>query len=118
MAKEIMAALDMMAYGYGVSVAINGTDLGLKGGHSESVRLFGAGSPTAKTLPPQFAKLACLKSGENEIVVKYSKLPDAQMPSLTIDIKTQEQFEKGGHAFFVDHLTEDSGEIRKTFTLE
>ncbi len=117
MAEELMAGLDVMAYGYEVTVIINGTDLGIKGGKSESLRLFGMGSPTAEGLPPEFKRLACLKEGQNEIIVRYKKLPDAKMPSLTINLSTEEQFKKGEHLFYVENLEEDSGEIRETFTL-
>ncbi len=115
MADELMAGLDVMAYGYEVTVIINGIDVGVKGGKSESLRFFGA--EKAEGLPPEYKKLACLKEGQNEISVKYKKVPDAKMPSLTINLSTEEQFKKGEHLFYVNSLEDDSGDIKETFTL-
>ncbi len=117
MAEELMAAIDVMAYGYEVKVMINGIDIGIEGGKSEGKRLFGMDSPAVKGLPPEFKNLACLKEGQNEITVTYKKIPDAKMPSLTINLSTEEQFKKGEHLFYVKDIQDDSGEIKETFTL-
>jgi hypothetical protein len=114
MTNELMAGLDVMAYGYKVTIIINGVDIGIEGGMSESLRLFGENS---EGLPPEFKKLACLKEGDNEIIVKYAKVPDAKMPSLSVNLSTAEQFEKGEHLFKVSGIEEDSGEIKEKFTL-
>jgi hypothetical protein len=86
MTEELMASLDVMAYGYEVSVKVNGIDLGFKGGKSESKRLFGADDPMAAEMPPEFRSLACLKPGENRIEVGYKRVPKEDSTGLTIEI--------------------------------
>jgi hypothetical protein len=63
MSEDLMAAIDVMAYGYEVSVSINGIDIGVRGGKSESKRLFGVNHSMVSQLPEQMKNLVCLKSG-------------------------------------------------------
>ena len=91
MADELMAAMDVMAYGYEVAVRINGVDVGIQGGKSESKRLFGADDPMVAQLPAEMKNLACLKSGTNEILVDYKRLPQDDSTGLTIEIRSAEQ---------------------------
>jgi hypothetical protein len=90
MADELMAALDVMAYGYKVTVKVNGVDLGFEGGKSESKRLFGADDPMVEQLPPEMKNLACLKSGKNQIEVDY-KRTEEDSTGLTVELRSAEQ---------------------------
>ena len=92
MGKELMGALDVMAYGYSVTVLINGTDVHITGGKSQSARLFGADDLMAGELPDDMKYLACLKDGANEIQVDFRRLPDEDSTGLTIELKSAEQF--------------------------
>ena len=92
MGNDLMGAMDVMAYGYRVAVTINGVDLKVKGGKSESARLFGAEHSMASQLPEEMKHLACLKEGANEIRVDYERLKEEDSTGLTIEIKSEEQF--------------------------
>jgi hypothetical protein len=91
MADELMAAIEVMAYGYEVTVRVNGVDVGIQGGKSESKRLFGADDPMVAQLPEEMKNLACLKSGKNEIQVDYKRLGQEDSTGLTIEIRSAEQ---------------------------
>ena len=110
MSEELMAVIDVMAYGYDVSVSINGLDIGIHGGKSESKRLLGEDDPMASRLPADMKNLACLKSGENELEIVYKRLTDEDFGPMTIEVKSAEQFENDEHAFF---LREDTDDIDK-----
>ena len=100
MSEELMAAIDVMAYGYEVAVSINGIDIGVQGGKSESKRLFGANHSMVSQLPEHMKNLVCLKSGENELKIEYKRLKDEDSTGLTIEIKSEEQFANDEHVFF------------------
>lgn len=91
MAEELMAALDVMGYGYEVTVRVNGVDVGVKGGKSEGKRLFGADDPMVAQLPAEMKCLACLKSGKNELQVDYKRLSAEDSTGLTIELRSAEQ---------------------------
>lgn len=68
------AALSLMAYGYEAKVRINGTDLGLTGGKSESRRLFSPSDPMVAEIPPAMrAQFVVLKDGPNRIEIEFRK---------------------------------------------
>ena len=92
MDKNLIGAIEVMAYGYNVAVLINGIDIGIKGGKSESKRLFGTDHSMMSKLPEDMKNLACLKAGANEIRVDYQRLQDVDEPPLTIDFRSEEQF--------------------------
>jgi hypothetical protein len=100
MSEDVMAAIDVMAYGYKVTVWINGIDIGVQGGKSESKRLFGANHSMVSELPEQLKNLACLKSGENELKIEYKRLKDEGSTGLTVEVKSEEQFANDEHVFF------------------
>jgi hypothetical protein len=110
MSEELMAVIDVMAYGYEVSVSINGCDIGINGGKSESKRLLGQDDPMASSLPSDMKNLACLKSGENELKIAYKRLTDEDFGPMTIEVKSAAQFENDEHAFL---LREDTNDIRE-----
>ena len=92
MGKDLAGAIDVMAYGYNVVVLINGVDLGIMGGKSESKRLFGTDHSMLSKLSEDMKNLACLKAGANEIRVDYQRLQDVDEPPLTIDFRSEQQF--------------------------
>ncbi len=72
--EEINAVISCMGYGYKVKVLVNGTDLGFKGGMSESKRLFDTNNEMANQAPPEMRKkLFVLVNGKNTISVEYKK---------------------------------------------
>ena len=100
MSEDVMAVIDVMAYGYEVTVWINGIDIGVQGGKSESKRLFGANHSMVSELPEHMKNLACLKSGENELKIEYKRLKDEDSTGLTVEVKSEEQFANDEHVFF------------------
>ena len=100
MSEDLMAVIDVMAYGYEVAVSINGVDIGVQGGKSESKRLFGVNHSMVPQLPKEMKNLACLKSGENELKISYKRLKDEDSTGLTVEIKSEEQFTNDEHVFF------------------
>ena len=92
MGKDLAGAIEVMAYGYNVVVLINGVDIGIKGGKSESKRLFGTDHSMMSELPEEMKKLACLKVGANEIRVDYQGLQDVDSTGMTIELRSEQQF--------------------------
>ncbi len=92
MEKDLAGAIDVMAYGYNVAVLINGLDIGIRGGKSESKRLFGRDHSMVSKLPEDMKNLACLKMGTNEIHVNYQGLQNVDSTGLTVDLRSAEQF--------------------------
>jgi hypothetical protein len=92
MGKDLMGVINVMAYGYSVKVFINSVDIGIRGGKSESKRLFGTEHSMVSKLPEDMKNLACLKAGENEIKVEYQRMKDVDSTGLTVELKSEEQF--------------------------
>ena len=92
MEKDLIGAIEVMAYGYNVVVLINGVDIGIRGGKSESKRLFGTDHSMVSKLPEDMKNLACLKMEANEIRVDYQGLQDVDSPPLTIELRSEQQF--------------------------
>ena len=94
MEKDLIGAIEVMAYGYNVVVLINGVDIGIRGGKSESKRLFGRDHSMMSKLPEDMKNLACLKKGGNEIRVDYQGLQDVDSPPspLTVELRSEQQF--------------------------
>jgi hypothetical protein len=70
---DLMAVLSCFGYGYTVSVVINGVPTSIKGGKSESMRLFNQDNEMAKNASPDMKKLFILKPGENQIQIEFKK---------------------------------------------
>ena len=86
---EISAALSVMGYGHAVKVLVNGADIGITGGKSQSIRLFNQGHPWgAKAAPAQRARNFVLKPGENELVIEFTREPKAN-DRLTIELQAE-----------------------------
>jgi hypothetical protein len=71
--NDLMAVLSCFGYGYNVSVVINGVPASIKGGKSESMRLFNQDNEMAKSASPEMKKLFILKPGENQIQIEFKK---------------------------------------------
>ncbi len=72
-ANDLMAVLSCFGYGYKVSVVINGVPTSIKGGKSESMRLFNQDNEMAKSAAPEMKKLFILKPGANQIQIEFKK---------------------------------------------
>ena len=94
MTRDLMAAITILASGYAVNIAINGIDIGVTGGKSESLKLFGDSHSMVPVLPEDMKKLVCLKKGANEIACKFKCLDNESKSGLTIELKSKEQFAK------------------------
>jgi hypothetical protein len=82
---ELMGAFSVMGYGYKVKVTVNGADIGVEGGKSESRRLFNKGHEMAAQATPAIrAKNFVLVPGANEIAIEYSKLDPKSTDTLEI----------------------------------
>ncbi|MCD4744576.1 MAG: hypothetical protein K8R67_19100, partial [Desulfobacteraceae bacterium] len=107
--KDLAGAIEVMAYGYNVVVLINGIDIGIKGGKSESKRLFGTDHSMVSELPEDMKNLACLKMGANEIRVDYQEFQEVDSPPspLTIELRSEQQFGTDEYLF---HFREEPDE--------
>jgi len=73
---ELNAVLSVMGYGHKVKVLVNGVDVGITGGKSQSMRLFNKGHPwSAKASPEVRARNFVLVPGENELIVEFTREP-------------------------------------------
>ena len=71
---ELNAVLSVMGYGHKVSVLVNGVDVGITGGKSQSMRLFNKGHPwSVKASPQMRARNFVLVPGENEFVIEFAR---------------------------------------------
>jgi hypothetical protein len=120
MSDELMAVLEVMAYGYDVTVTINGSDVGIKGGKSEGTRLMGKDDPMVAEMPAEMRNLACLRSGKNEVVVAYRRRKEEDSTGLTVEIKAAGK--DGGDVNVYRHREDPSDDpgakkVTGTFTL-
>lgn len=71
---ELSAALSVMGYGHTVKVLVNGVDVGITGGKSQSMRLFNKGHPwSAKASPEMRARNFVLVPGMNEFTIEFTR---------------------------------------------
>jgi len=119
MTKDLMAAITVLSYGYDVSVLINGSDIGITGGTSESFRLFGKNHTMATQLPEDMKNLVCLKRGTNEITFTFTRTGREENEHLTLELKSKEQFVNEEFLVYFNDETEAGSEnsVTKTFTL-
>ncbi len=119
MIKDMMAAITILAKGYEVNIVINGIDIGITGGKSESLKLFGETHSMVPVLPEDMKQLVCIKKGQNMITVKFKCLFNASEDGLTIEVKAKEQFLKDQFVFVLNESLEPGKEktIEKVFTL-
>jgi hypothetical protein len=71
---ELNAVLSVMGYGHTVKVLVNGVDVGITGGKSQSMRLFNKGHPwSAKASPEMRARNFVLVPGTNEFTIEFTR---------------------------------------------
>ena len=87
MTKEINMTISCWGYGYKGKVMINGINLGIQGGRSESLRLFTADSPFAKKASADQKRLFCLKPGKNTISVDCTKTSSSDHDKFEISLE-------------------------------
>ena len=86
---ELNAVLSVMGYGHAVKVLVNGVDVGVTGGKSQSMRLFNKGHPwSAKASPQMRARNFVLVPGENEFVIEFGREPGSK-DRLTITLEAE-----------------------------
>lgn len=86
MEKEINASISCMGYGYQVKILVNGVDIGVKGGMSESKRLFNTDHPMRKEATPEMQEhLFVLKPGENKLHIEAKKT-GGETDNLSVDL--------------------------------
>jgi hypothetical protein len=102
-----------MGYGFQVKALINGLDIGMKGGQSESKRFMGVDHPMKQEAAPEMAaKYFILKPGENTLHLEFTKV-GVPTDKLSLDITKGEETEP----FVKFESTDASGVVDKTFTL-
>ena len=109
----IAAGLEVNAYGYDVSVKINGSDVGIKGGMSEVSRLFNKEHYSYQLAAPGVLRLYILKEGSNTINIEYSQQEGESNPragSVVFLYKDQD--------ILTVPLTEKQASIENTIILE
>ena len=86
---ELNAVLSVTGHGHAVRVLVNGVDVGISGGQSQSMRLFNKGHPwSAKASPQKRARNFVLVPGENEFVVEFSQNPKSRdRLTVRLDVK-------------------------------
>lgn len=109
---EINAVINSMAYGYEIKVLINGVDIGMKGGQSESKALFGKDDPMRAQAIPAMQSLFSLQPGNNTIHLEYKKTGQPE-DQLTFTMNIGEQPEP----IISFQPSETNGTFEKTFSL-
>ncbi len=119
MSKNIMAAITILARGYDVQIIINGSDIGVTGGKTESLRLFSENHTMVPDLPEDMKQLVCLKKGENRMSLKFKRLEDDDSSKLTVELKSKEQFVNDEFLVCINEEMDVGREnsIEKTFIL-
>jgi hypothetical protein len=84
----LMAVLSCFGYGYNVAVVINGVPTSIKGGKSESMRLFNQDNEMAKSASPEMKKLFILKPGANQMQIEFKKVGGAN-DKLTLSLELE-----------------------------
>jgi hypothetical protein len=86
---ELNAVLSVMGYGHAVKVLVNGVDVGVTGGKSQSMRLFNKGHPwSAKASPQMRERNFVLVPGTNEFVIEFTREPRSN-DRLTITLEAE-----------------------------
>lgn len=113
--EEINAVLSCMGYGYKVKVLVNGTDVGIKGGMSESKRLFDKNNEMAAQATPEIRmKNFVLVNGRNTISVEFKKEGSDQNDKIEITLEA----ENYPAPVFKMETKKPSGKVEKTITIQ
>ncbi len=121
--NDLMAILSCFGYGYTVSVVINGVSTSIKGGKSESMRLFDQDNAMAKGASPEMKKLFILKPGANRIQIEFKKEGGAndkltlslELEGYPAPVNTSVILQKAVPQKFKPVFISDEGENRSTF---
>ena len=110
---DIGATLSCFGYGYKVKVVINGVPAKVKGGRSETMRLFNQESELAKQVPPEMRNLFILKPGENRIEVEFTR-EGAGNSGLTVSLEAEGY---PAPVFLLHSRSQASGKVEGKFAL-
>jgi hypothetical protein len=108
------ATLDCFGYGYKVKVVVNGVDVNVKGGKSESKRLFDRNNPLVKEVPPEMKNLFILKLGENQIQVEFTK-QGTERDKLTLSLQPEGY---PAPVFVLHSKSKAAAKVESKFTVE
>jgi hypothetical protein len=108
------AILECFGYGYQVKVVVNGVDVNVKGGRSESKRLLDRNNPLIKDVPPQMKNLFVLKPGENQIQIEFTK-QGTESDRLTFSLQPEGY---PAPVFALYSKSKPSGKVESKFTVE
>lgn len=111
--QDINASVSSMGYGFEVTVTFNGVNIGMKGGQSESMRLFSKDHSMLQEAPPEMrSRLFVLQPGENSLHLEWKKTGQ-ESDKLTFEI-----YLEGKEEPFLSYSTADKeGAFDKTFSL-
>jgi len=112
--NDLMAVLSCFGYGYKVSVVINGVPTSIKGGKSESMRLFNQDNEMAKSAAPEMKKLFILKPGANQIQIEFKKEGSAN-DKLTLSLELEAY---PAPVFLLYSAKKPSGEVNTSVILQ
>lgn len=84
--KEINASFSCMCYGFEVKLLVNGIDVGVKGGLSESKRLFNSDHPMASQATAEIRAQRCgdWRMGTENYFVNFSGISGEKNPPFRI----------------------------------
>ena len=99
MNRNLDVILTVIAKGYDVTIKINGSDVGVNGQGSESVKLFGVDSPMKPVLPPDMQNQICLEEGDNSIHIQCKRTKEESPSELTVELQAKEQFVNAANLF-------------------
>ncbi len=113
--EAINAVLSCWGYGYKVKMLVNGTDIGIKGGMSESKRLFDKNNEMAAQATPDIRKQNfVLVNGRNTISVEFKKEGSDPVDRVEVTLEV----ENYSAPVFKMVTKKPSGKIEKTFTIQ
>lgn len=115
MATDLNGVINSMAYGFRVTVCINGKDIGIAGGKSEGKRLFNTDHSMRSQMPKEMAeRLAVLKEGENQIAIEYEKVSETEPLPLEITLQVGEYL---APLFTLKVSTKKSGRVERVISI-
>jgi hypothetical protein len=112
--NDLMAVLSCFGYGYKVSVVINGVPTSIKGGKSESMRLFNQDNEMAKSASSEMKKLFILKPGANQLQIEFKKEGGAN-DKLTLSLELEGY---PAPLFFLYSAKKPSGKVTTSVILQ
>jgi hypothetical protein len=108
--------VDSFAYGYAVTVSVNGTPItAIRGDGQQATRLFAVDHPMRAQGGGSMAGLFVLREGENTIAVQFQKKGDARN-ALQVKLEVPGRYDKP--LFHLDSSKRASGKVEKKFVIE